>query len=453
MGPETKGWGGRTEKAVANYDEDSLTMGIAAAVDCLKGVDRSSIDAVYFASTTSPYLEKQAAAIVVAAADLSKEVYAADFGGSLRAGTIALKAALDAVRAGSAKRVLVVTSDLRVPQAGSAFEQAFGDGAVAFLVGDSEIAATIEDSYFISDEILDVWRTGDNVMHSAEDRFALERGYLDLIPRTVSGLLKKSDLAPKDFTKAVFYGPDARRHAQMARMLGFDPKTQVQDPLFTTVGNTGAAFALMILVAALEDAKAGDRILLANYGNGGDAFTLRVTENVVQLKNGRGVKGYLQSKRTLSDYQKYARWRGLIEVASAAARPERVAPSLAALRRDRDEVMGLYGVKCKSCGYPQFPPQRVCTRCHTKDNFEPYRFAHKKATLFTFAADYLAETPDPPFIIGVLNFEGGGRMKAMLTDADVNQLQVGMPVEMSFRKLYQTGGIHHYFWKGMPVRV
>ena len=40
---------GGPEKAVANWDEDSLTMGVAAAVDCLKGIERATIDVVLFA--------------------------------------------------------------------------------------------------------------------------------------------------------------------------------------------------------------------------------------------------------------------------------------------------------------------------------------------------------------------------------------------------------------------
>ena len=41
------------EKAIANYDEDSLTMAVAAGVDCLKGTDRAGVDGLYFASTIS----------------------------------------------------------------------------------------------------------------------------------------------------------------------------------------------------------------------------------------------------------------------------------------------------------------------------------------------------------------------------------------------------------------
>ena len=55
----------------------------------------------------------------------------------------------------------------------------------------------------------------------------------------------------------------------MAKKLGFAP-AQVQDALFGKMGNTGAAFCPMLLVAALEEAKPGDTILVASYGNGAD---------------------------------------------------------------------------------------------------------------------------------------------------------------------------------------
>jgi 3-hydroxy-3-methylglutaryl CoA synthase len=47
------------EKAVANYDEDSLTMAVASAMDCLGGIERNKIGGVFFATTTAPYRERQ----------------------------------------------------------------------------------------------------------------------------------------------------------------------------------------------------------------------------------------------------------------------------------------------------------------------------------------------------------------------------------------------------------
>src|SRR4030065_1057866 len=98
------------ERSVANNDEDTVTMAVEAVLDCLTGIDRDSIDGLYFASTTAPFREKQCAALIATAADLKPEIITADFGNSLRAGTNALRAALDAVNSGSAQKINVVAA-------------------------------------------------------------------------------------------------------------------------------------------------------------------------------------------------------------------------------------------------------------------------------------------------------------------------------------------------------
>ena len=440
------------ERSVANFDEDSITMAVGAAIDCLKGFSRQVVDRLLFASTTSPYEEKQAATTVAAAADLRRDMVAADYTNSLRAGTVALRAALDSVKAGSAKQALVTAADMRTAYPRSAFEQSFGDGAAALLIGDENVIAEVEAEHSITHEITDLWRAeGTPYTVGWEDRFIFEQGYFKAMREAATQCAQKCGLDPKQITKAAYYAPDARRHMEMARTLGLDYKTQAQDPLFANMGCTGAAHALMILVAALEEAKAGDRILLLNYGDGADAIILRVTENIEKVRNRRGIKGHLEPKRMVPDYTSYARWRGIIEV-EKPRRPPIEIPSPTALWRERDQILRLHGGKCNNCGTVQYPPQRVCTRCHAKDNFETVSLADKGGTLFTYAMDYIAGTMDIPLIISVVNFNGGGRIMNTMTDRDINEIKVGMPVDMSFRKLFTVGGIHNYFWKAIPVR-
>lgn len=453
IGKETSGWGSSAEKAVANFDEDSVSMGVAAALDCLKGIDRGSVDALFFASTTSPYQEKQAATIVATALDLRPDVFTTDCTNSLRSGTSALRMALDSIKGGSTKRALVVAGDCRMGPPKGSFDRTSGDGAVALLLGEADVAASIETSHAISREIVDVWRVeGEAFVRSWEDRFVITQGYQKVVQEAVTGLLKKCNLTPKDFARVVLYGPDAGSHTAVVRALGFDPKTQVQDPLFGSVGSAGAAHALMQLVAALEQAKPGDRLLLANYGDGSDASILQATDRIGQVANGRmGMKGHLASKKLLKSYDTYIRWRQFMP-SEAARRPPMMGPSASALLREQEKNLKLYGGKCKQCGTIQFPPQRVCTRCHAKDDFEPVRLSDRKGTLFTYAMDYIAGSVDPPLVVSVVNFEGGGRMLCAMTDREVNEIQVDMPVQMSFRKLFQAGGIHNYYWKCTPVR-
>ena len=443
----------RGEKAVANFDEDSITMSVAAALDCLKNIDRQRIDGLFFASTTSPYREKECATTVATACDLRREIITADFANTLRSGTAALRSALDAVKAGSAKQVLVTAADCRIGAVGSSFEQSCGDGAAALLIGDSNVAIEVEASHSISNEMFDVWRAdGDAFIRSWEDRFTVSEGYLKVVFEAASAVMGKCKLAPKDFAKAVFYAPDPRRPVELARNLGFDPRTQLQGHFSDSMGNTGTPYPLMLLVAALEEAKPGDRILLASYGNGSEAFVLRVTEQIEDIRNRRGMKRHLESKRVFADYKTYLRWRGLITVEEDQSFPLG-GISATALWRERSKNLSLHGSKCKVCGMIQYPPQRVCAKCHARDQFEELRLSDRRGTVVSFAADHVSSPIDTPIVISMIDFEGGGRMQCLMTDRVFEEVKIGMPVEMSFRRLFYRDGIHNYFWKSVPARA
>lgn len=439
------------ERTVANFDEDAITMAVAAGIECLADVDRSQVDGLFLASTTLPYKEKQSAATVAIALDLKRECLTIDFTNSLRAGTSALLAAMNAVASKAMKNVLVIASDCRLGAPQSDFELNFGDGAAAVLIGDAGVAVNVAGSYSITDEIVDLWRTQeDTFVRSWEDRFAVTEGYERNLREAVSGLLKKYNLTPKDFAKAVLYSPDARSHAAMVRSLGFDAKTQVQDPLLATVGNTGAASALLMLSAALEEAKPGDKLLMASYGDGADAFILEVTEQIGKLQAKHKVKRYLESKMLLPTYEKYLTFRGIIPLAPSL-RPD-FGSSSSKIWRDRNGVYRLQATKCQKCGTVQFPPNRVCINCQSKDQMDRVRLCDKKAEVFAFSADTLALSPDPPTVMVILNFEGGGRMQCHLVDRDPNAVKIGMPVEMTFRRMHRGGGFYNYFWKAKPIR-
>jgi hydroxymethylglutaryl-CoA synthase len=436
--------GPKTEKSVANWDEDSLTMAVAAAIDCLGNIDRKTIDGLYFASTTPPYAEKLAATTAAWALDLRRDISTADVTDTLRAGTATLKIAADAVGAGSAKNVLVTASDLRM--GGD-----FADGAAAFIIGDEDVIATLEGSYSLSNELLDVWRAGSaKNVRSWEDRFVFEEGYLKILPQAVKAFLEKSGLTAPDIAKAVFYGPDLRRHRQLVGALGFQPE-QVQETFFDKLGNTGTAFVPMLLVAALEDARPGDKILVGSYGDGADVLLLKVTDKIKNIDGKWGVKRSLTSKLMMRGRDEYRAYKEL-----AASDPERFGGAAASvIMRERDAIYALHGVKCLTCGTVQYPPQRVCTHCHTKDNFEPYSFADKKGKVFTFTLKYGADIPDfaRPGVDTMVDCEGGGRALFGMTDMLADKVKVGMDVEMSFRTLGAGGGIHNYFWRCMPPRL
>lgn len=444
--------GGAGEVAVCNYDEDSVTMAVEAVMDCLRSVDRERVDGLYFASTTMPYKEKQSASVIAMATGLRREILTADFSSSLSAGTNALNAAMHAIEAGAAKQVLVVASDCRLAAPGSEFEENFGDGAAAILLSDSDIVATFEGNYHHTNEFTDVWRgDSDRLVKSWENKFIVMHGYTENVQEAVSKIMSRFGLTPKDFSKAIFNAPDHRTLAAVGRSLWFDIRGQVQDPLFGRLGHTGCAFSLMLLAAALKQAKPDDRILLTNYGDGCDAFILRATDRIESVKERRGVEGHLVSRRVLNSYRKYLCFRQLM-VRETSREPSR--PLYGPLLwRERAQVLALHGSKCRRCGAIQFPIQRVCVSCQAKDEFEEVAFSDKPGRVFTYTEDHIAPCTDPPLIKAIVDFDGGGRGRFHVIDCDPGQIQIGMPVEMTFRRLTEGEIAPSYFWKCRPVRT
>jgi uncharacterized OB-fold protein len=270
------------------------------------------------------------------------------------------------------------------------------------------------------------------------------------------GLLGKYSLKPEDFAKVAYPCLFTRGHTDIAKRLGFKPE-QIQDHLFTTVGHTGTPSPLMMLVGALEEVKSGDKILVASYGNGSDALFFEATEGVEKIKSDRrGIKRNLASKKDLGNYERSLISHESLEIDTGGRGEEKPTISSSALWRHRRDALGLVGSRCKRCGTPQYPPQIVCVKpdCGAVGEVEDYRFSDKKARLFTYTADSLAFSPNPPAIYGMADFEGGGRNLFDLTDCDLDSLKVDMPVEMTFRRKFhnEARGTIAYGWKAMPPR-
>ena len=450
---ETISGAGQGERSVGNFDEDALTMAVSATIRSLHGAERRDVDGLLFASTTFPYKEKQNATIVAAASDLRKDIFTMDVANSLRSGTCGLRIAAEMVKSESLRCAVVVASDTRVGAPGSSFEYSCGDGAAAICIGKDDVVAEIEGAYSLYNEMVDVWRSDeDKYIRSWDERFIQSLGYNQTVYEAVSALMKRQRLDPKVLQKAAIYAPDQRRLEELVVRLGLNPKTQVQDPMISVIGNTGSASPLMLLIAALEEAKPGDRLLCVSYGDGCDAIVFRVTDRIEKIRGRSGLRKSLESKRYVKDYVTYLEWKGIVKRERGPGKPAQEV-SLTALRRDWREVVRFYGSKCKSCGTIQYPPQRVCTSCHAIDLFEDVRLSDKSGRVFTFSIDHISDPLDIPMILAVVDFDGGGRAVLTMTEHLANETKVGMPVEMSFRKLFMNDGIHNYFWKCIPSRT
>ncbi|HDP24041.1 MAG TPA: hydroxymethylglutaryl-CoA synthase family protein [Deltaproteobacteria bacterium] len=443
------------EKAVANWDEDSVSMAVAAAYDCMANKDRKALDGVYLASTTLPFADRLNSGIIAAALNAPEDgAMNADFSSCTKAATTAALAALGMIESGARNSVLVVASDQRRTKMATMFEMFYGDGAAALLFGNNDVIAEFKGSYSVNCDFIDHYKGyGKQFDYGWEERWVRDEGYGKIIPEAINGFFKKYGMSMADIDKVVYPCYFSGTHKAMAKTMGIDP-AKLQDNLHGNCGDTGAAHPFVLFAAALEEAKPGDKLLLASFGQGCDVLLFEATDKIAKVKPAKGISGHLAERIELSSYQKFAKFRDLI-VADLGIRGEaNPNTSLTTLWRRRKMIFGFVGGKCAKCGTPQFPLLPVCVKpeCGASDTFEDYEFADKIATVQMFTGDMLAASVDPPTVYGLVNFEGGGKAFLDFTDCDVNQVKVGMSVRMSFRRRSkdEVRGFSGYFWKAVP---
>lgn len=439
------------ERAVANWDEDAVTMAVEAARDCLTGVDRARVQGLILASTTLPFADRLNAGIVKEALTLADTTQASDAGGSLRAGTSALLGALD-----SARTQLCVASDLRKARAASEGELMQGDGATALLVGQGDLIARVVARHSVTVDFVDHFRsTGADFDYGWESRWIRDEGYTGLLGGAISDALQQAGIAPAAIDHAIIPVSARGVAAALARKLGIRAEA-VTDPLQASVGDTGTAQPLLMLAAALEDALPGQRILVAGFGQGADVLVLETTDALTRLPARRGVRQHLADRQEDDNYQRFLFHRGLVQLERGMrAELDQKQPG-STLYRHRKAVLGLVGGRCTRTGTVQFPRSDIGVNPNDRatGTQEDYRLAEIRARIVTHTADSLSYSPDPPTYYGTVDFEGGGRLVTVFADVTAEDVAVGRPMRMVFRinAIDEQRDFIKYFWKAVPTR-
>jgi 3-hydroxy-3-methylglutaryl CoA synthase len=444
---------GKGERAMVNWDEDVITMAVEAARDCLTGLDRDQIKTVSLASTSAPNADRQNAGIVKEALNLSDDTGSFDLSGGLRAGTSALIQALKAASGG--QTTLCVASEKRKFRAGSEGELLGGDAAAALLVGSGEPIARFVGSHSVSMDFVDHFRaSGNDFDYGWESRWIRDEGYNKIVVGAVRKILSSSGVAA-DAIKHLIVPVTLKGVAEgIAKKVGIAPEA-VRDTLGSTVGDTGAAHAALMLAAALEGAAPGEHILVIGFGQGCDAFLLEVTDAIKRLPARQGVSGWVARRKPESNYMKYLSFNGLLDMEKGMRAEADFKQPLTALYRNRKTVLGLVGGRCTKTGTVQFPKTDISVNPNDRaiGTQEDYPLAEKVARILTYTADNLTYSPDPPAYYGMVEFDGGGRMMAEFTDADAEAIEVGREMRMMFRikNVDDRRGFTKYFWKAVPV--
>ncbi len=443
------------ERSMCNWDEDTLTMAVAASRDCLIGKDKGTLNGLYLASTTLPFADRQNAGIVATALNMPSSILASDFTASQKAGTTALLAAIESVKSGERDNILVTATDKRETKPGYFYEMWFGDGAASLMVGSEDVIAEFKGSHSVSYDFVPHYRGANRKFdYMWEERWTRDEGYAKIIPEAVNGLMDKLDITIDDVDRLVYPCFFKAEHKNIARKLNADPE-KVAGNMHEECGETGVAHPLLMFARTLEEAQPGERILVAGFGQGCSALYFVVTEAIKKLAPRNGVAGSLENKKTTDNYAKWLKFRELIdpEMGIRAEAPTQTA--MTTLWRKRKMILGLVGGKCRECQTPQFPKMDICVNpaCGVHHSQDDYEFADVTAKIKTFTGDLLAVSVDPPHKYGMIQFEGGGRMMADFTDCEFDELKVGLSMQMVFRKRVEDKdrGFVNYFWKAVPV--
>jgi hydroxymethylglutaryl-CoA synthase len=440
----------RGQRAMANWDEDTVTMSVEACRLLGRGAeDTQCVHSLTFASTSAPFVERINAGVVAAAAGLSTATRVRDVASSARAATTELMAALQADGPSQGAHI-VVAAERRTAKPASAQELLEGDGAAAVVVGHGPVVATLVGAHTVSADFVDHFReTGQHHGYGWEERWVREEGYLKIAVQAVQAALSAQGLSGADVAHWVMPAPMPKINEVVAKRLGVLP-TALTPTHHDTVGDLGAAQPLAMLDTALRSAQAGELLVVVAFGSGCDVLLLRRTSTPcpgVEPAPGKPETSYL--KYLAFTGQLVPEWGMRAEMDNKTA--------LTAAWRDHQRVARFEGGRCRHCQTVQFPGSRVCVNpaCNAQDSQTPVSLAEASAKVLSHTSDFLAYTPHPPFQFGHIDFDEGGRVLMEFTDTDQDELYPGLPVRMVYRvkEFDPKRGFRRYFWKATPVRT
>ncbi|MFS8038905.1 OB-fold domain-containing protein [Xanthobacter sp. AM11] len=440
----------RGARTLAFWDEDPVTMGVAAARACLAAAPdaRDTVRALSFATTTPVFAEPQQASLLHAALRLPEQTLAQDTCGTLRSGLLALQAALE-----GAGPALVVAADMPVSTAGSLAELRYGDGAAAALVGGGPQVLAYRGGASLSAPFIERYRAPDRP-HATdwEERWVREEGLLDLVPRAIAAALAKADLAAGDIRHFVLpcVIPGAAKAVAQAAGLG---QACLAASLDTTCGDTGAAHALVMLACAMEEMRPGERVVVAQFGQGATALVLEATDAIAGVAP--HATAAIAAGVAETQYLKLPIFRGQLAWERGLRGRLPVNEALTTAYRNAGALLGFVGGRSPQTGQVQFPASRLAVAeagLHTAPQ-EPWPLADLGGTVATATADRLAFSRSPPNCYGLVDIPGGARLMMDFTDPEAARLAPGDAVRFVFRikDMDERTGYRRYFWKAVAA--
>lgn len=443
------------EKAICNWDEDTITMAVEAYIDCLGNAPGQAPAALLLASTTLPFTDRQNSVVVAEALNLNtSDLRTMDISSSQRAATSGLLSALDIAAAG--KEAVLVASEHRRAKCASRDEMLFGDGAAAIAVGGENVIAELLASQSQAVDFIDHYRgEGQDFDYGWEERWVRDEGYMKIVPDAVNALLSKAGVSGGDIAHFILPTDQGRVPAMVAKNLGIKGEA-VADNLLQSVGITGAAHVMLLLAHRLEQAAPGDLVLVVGFGQGCDVLLFKVTGAInSRQRSGKGVSGHLSNGRPEINYNKYQSFNSLLEKELGKRSEVNKQGYLSAMYRARGLTNSFLGGKCTACHTVQMPKHKYCVNpdCGAFDTQEDHPMAGAMGQVATWTADTLTFDYNPPAYFGMVTFEGGGRIMMDMSEVDAETFDTGSKVSVHFRlkQIDDQAGFRKYFWKAIQA--
>jgi len=300
-------WGGcaasgPTQKAFCAYDEDPVTLAVAAArLACDRlGAGELAFDALYVGATTLPYEEKPSSASIVTALTGRRGVRVVELRGSPQAGLQALVAAAEFCKANPGRIALAIAADAPSAPPDMPYEHALGAAAAAFVLGSGPGVATLGADAACSLETfgsrfrrLGATGIADLELRTQEDADAVAAlAGMEALPRGADVLA---------------CGLPPRAGAAAAKRLG----AARADAVWPRLGDAGTASAAVALADALDGAAPGQRLLALAVGAGAIGVEVTATGGPEGRRAGPSVADLLGGG-TPVDYVAYLRHRRVL---------------------------------------------------------------------------------------------------------------------------------------------
>ncbi len=434
------GWGrpgGRGQSAVVEPDEDTLTLGWAAATRALAaaGMAPEQVESMWWGTSRAPFGEGPSWTHLAATLRLGPTCGGTVISGSTHSGCDALIAALDALESGRLTTTLVVMSDAVNPAVGGSLEAVAGAGAVAVVVSSTGPGARITGAGSAWAPVLDRYRgdSEDETRDAYDGRLFREQIFLPLMGQVAADSTAARWSIPD---------PDGRMAATIGKRVGAAEITSA--PTRSELGDCGAAATVVGAATAL--ARTGPISLLFYGGGRATRFDLDVETAVPgadrcagDLSGGQlvGYPQVLRSRRRLMTTGES------VEMA--------VPPGSAMFVRGNRETMGFLGGRCIKCATINIPPSihPTCISCGATE-FDEVALA-RTGTVHTFVINQTMPQPfEAPLPLIVADLDDGSRIQ-LQGATDGSDIAVGTRVEAVLRRYTIERGVPIYGWKFQPM--